>query len=121
WENGLFGYQRVRSALIGHETSLLQQSAYSNLPGTDPTGTNKFSLTVAEAEAMGLESATETDALLQFNTNSAVAFSYNTGAPAATAFSFIAVAEHEISEIMGRDGLVGTQSLLGKGQNPSGF
>src|ERR1700730_9498282 len=44
WENGFFGYQRVRSALIGNETSLLQQTAYANLPRTDPTGQNRFSL-----------------------------------------------------------------------------
>ena len=104
----IFNYAQVLALLQGDENSPAQQLAFGNLPNTDPTGSNNFSLTVAEAEALGLSASTVntlyTNAYgkappvgtVEFNSISS--WTYNT---------FFNAAAHEISEIMGRNANVG--------------
>jgi len=80
--------------------------------GNDPT-TSQFFVTSAEAKALGLTSATSSsvDGYVGFGTLSRTGYSwdYNTSTSpvGANQFDLQAVAQHEISEVMGRIGMEG--------------
>ena len=111
----IFTYAQVLSLLQGDENSSAQQLAFGNLPNTDPTGSNAFSLTVAEAEALGLSSS-QVNSLYQQAygksppsttiTISPLGPSTTPGQPW-TFNDFFSAAAHETSEIMGRNANVG--------------
>jgi hypothetical protein len=78
------------------------------LPQTDPIATSPHSHWVASAEekALGLiPNDTGVDGSVGFS--SRVTWDFTTAPPAKGAYDFISVAEHEISETMGRIALVG--------------
>jgi PEP-CTERM motif len=78
-------------------------SAVAHLPATNPTGMSSFSITEADAQALGLTppSGMGIDGYVGFNT--ALSYDYNTtGSTAAGEYDFVALAEHEMSEVMGR-------------------
>ena len=104
----IFNYAQILNLMHGDENSRVQKLAFGALPNTDPTGSNNFSLSVAEAEALGLSASTVNSlytqvygsappgATVEFNSTSS--WTYN---------EFFNAAAHEISEIMGRVALVG--------------
>jgi hypothetical protein len=107
-------YAQTKSALATDATSADDATAVANLPATDPTGGGNFWLSSAEAKALGLAPAnsTATDGTITFGAGYNYTFDPNNRAVAGE-YDFIGMAEHEISEVMGRFGLLGTTSLNG--------
>jgi hypothetical protein len=110
-----YTYTQVRNALIATAQasgSPDQQAAVAQLPVAEPAGLGQhFVLGTAEAKALGLVNANATplDGAVGFAVtplfggNTPYAWYYGTGTPTASnQYSFIATAEHEITEIMGR-------------------
>lgn len=110
---GVLNYVQVKAALNASATSADDATAYRNLPASDPVaGGGNYWLTTAQAKAMGLLGASSsTDGTITFGSGFNYAFS-PTDRAVSGAYDFIGVAEHEISEVMGRIGLLGT-SLAG--------
>jgi hypothetical protein len=106
-------YRQVRNALINHATSADDQSAISTLPSTNPTG-GSFSMTSSEAKALGLVSPNNlsSDGTFTFGLGFNYTFDPNHRAISGE-YDFIGVAEHEISELMGR--------VYGLNQNSGGY
>jgi hypothetical protein len=105
--SGYYTYNQMRNALIGDAKSSADSTAVNSLPTTDPTGGRSFLMPVAEAKAIGLRSGGGTDGFVGFDRTASWTFD-----PAHRAvsgqFDFIGVAEHEISEVMGRSANLGT-------------
>jgi hypothetical protein len=99
--------------LIAEGTSPIQQSAYATLPGTDPTKGSGVEITTAEAKAVGLlpGSGTDVDGYVGFDSTASWSFS-PTATPMQNAYDFIAVAEHEITEVLGRIAISGGYSVI---------
>ena len=103
-------YASVHSALLGDAgSSSYQAQADSTLGSTDPTNGGNFFVTTAEAKALGLMTGTGLDGAVGLS--SAYSFDYNapTTPVAAGQYDAIGALEHEISEVMGRFGSVGTE------------
>ena len=100
---GTLGYTSTRAVLSSHATSAADASAVASLPTTDPTGGTSFWFSTADAKALGLIAATNTstDGTFTFGTGFSYSFDPNNRAVAGK-IDFIGVAEHELSEIMGR-------------------
>jgi hypothetical protein len=100
---GYFTYSQVRSALVTNNPFLS-----SSLPTTDPTGTNRFLLATAEAKALGLalDDSVTSDGTFTFSNTASYTFNSN-NRQVSGKYDFIGIAEHEISEIMGRIALLG--------------
>jgi hypothetical protein len=96
-------YPQVRSALMKHATSPDDISATKTLPSTNPTGGGNFSMTSGEAKALGLLAANDptSDGTVTFGLGLHYTFDPNNRAVSGE-YDFIGVAEHEISELMGR-------------------
>jgi autotransporter-associated beta strand protein len=104
---GTQGYSDTRTALINDATTATDNTAVASLGATDPTGGGKFLFTSAEAKALNLNpDDMVNDGTFTFGSG----FSYATD-PANRAvpgqFDFVGLATHEISEIMGRIGVLG--------------
>jgi hypothetical protein len=98
-----YNYGQVRTALVNDSKSAADATAVGSLGVADPTGGANFEMANAEAKALKLlaGNAAGLDGSIGFNSNSV--FTFNPGARAvAGAYDFIGVAEHEISEVMGR-------------------
>jgi hypothetical protein len=103
-------YASVHSALLGDAgSSSYQALADSTLRSTDPTNGGKFFVTTAEAKALGQMTGTGLDGAIGLS--SAYSFDYNapTTPVASGQYDAIGALEHEISEVMGRFGSVGTE------------
>jgi hypothetical protein len=104
---GYYGYGQVRNALISDSRSAADQGAVASLPASDPTGGKSELMATSEAKALGLASYNGTDGFVGFDKSSSWTFN-----PASRAvrgeFDFIGVAEHEVSEVMGRMADLGT-------------
>jgi hypothetical protein len=99
-----FSYSEVRSAMLADAKTASDSSANSHdLPASDPTGGGLFALTFPEQKALGLlpGNTAGTDGTFTFGTGNTYTYDPNNRAVAG-AYDFIGVAEHEISEIMGR-------------------
>jgi hypothetical protein len=106
---GTLTYVQVKTLLNDSATSAADVTAYSNLPANDPVaGGGKYWLTLAQAKALGAIPANNpgTDGTITFGSGFTYTFS-PTDRAVAGAYDFIGVAEHEISEVMGRIGLLG--------------
>jgi hypothetical protein len=102
---GSYTYATIRTALIDDAKTLDDVQAVSTLPAADPTGGRSFTLSNAEAKAIGLLSGTATaiDGWVGFSTAVTWTFDPNVrGAPGA--YDFLGTAHHEITEVMGRYG-----------------
>jgi hypothetical protein len=102
---GTFTYAQVRAALAADYSAnndATRMSALANdLPLGDPTGGKNFLIARAEEKALGLLPSDLTrDGTFTFNRNQTYTFDPNNRGTGG--FDFIGVAEHEISEIMGR-------------------
>ena len=106
-------YAAMKSALAADSKSANDATAVANLPATDPTGGGSFIVSTAEAKALGLSSGTGSDGTITLGTGNPYTFDPNNRAVPGD-YDFIGVAEHEISEVMGRIGILG--STLGTGQ-----
>jgi hypothetical protein len=80
----------------------------------DPTGGSTFAMAFAEAKSLGLRAGNDaaTDGIFTYNSLLTYTFDPN-NRMVAGAFDFIGVAEHEISEIMGRIPGLGIASVTG--------
>jgi hypothetical protein len=96
-------YATVRSLLISHATTDDDALAVASLDSSNPTSHGRFYVTRGEAKALGLLSATNTasDGTFTFGLGFSYTFDPNNRAVAG-AYDFIGIAEHEISELMGR-------------------
>jgi hypothetical protein len=100
-------YSGVRNALINDNVlhpSPDGTTSLGNLPATDPTGGSgtRFLLSRAEAKALGvLASDNTTDGTFTFGAGYSYTYDPNNRAVPGM-FDFIGLAEHEITEIMGR-------------------
>ena len=104
---GFLGYAATKASLIADATSADDMTANASL-GADPTGGSGFVFARAEAKALKLIPDDFTsDGTFTFSNSQAYTFDPNNRA-AAGQFDFIGVTEHEISEIMGRVGVLGT-------------
>jgi hypothetical protein len=102
-------YADVKSALVNTAQDSLQQSAYSNLPSTDPTGSNNFALAPAYAAALGLTTGPVSKEIT-FNSS----WYWTTGLTIPYGF-FVGILEHELTEIMGRVSVDGqTENSAGR-------
>ncbi|MBX9655674.1 NF038122 family metalloprotease [bacterium] len=102
------GYNQIHNAMIADEKTSYDVSAVASLPANSPVGSG-FSIARAEAQALGLDSANDplSSGLVTFNLSYSYTFDPNNRAVAGK-YDFIGVAEHEISEIMGRTSGVGS-------------
>ena len=95
-------YATIKSFLTADSKSINDATAIANLPLTDPTGGQNFWLPVAEAKALGaIPNDNNTDGTFTFNSSSSYTYDPQ-NRQVAGEFDFIGVAQHEISEIMGR-------------------
>jgi autotransporter passenger strand-loop-strand repeat protein len=106
---GSYTYTQVRDALIAGGQSSAQLAAYATLPVADvtisepyyPNGSTVY-VAPAEAEALGLISSYNgAVGYVGFSSSNDWSFAQNV-TPSANDYYFVGVAEHEISEIMGR-------------------
>jgi hypothetical protein len=99
---GLFPYAAVKGALAADATSADDSTAVASLPASNPSPSDNYVLAKAEAKALGIISDDPTnDGTFTFGTAHTYTFDPNNRAVSG-AIDFIGVAEHEISEIMGR-------------------
>lgn len=103
---GFFTYGQVKATMAGDAQSAADQTSVANMPATDPTGGAIFTMSNAEGKALGLVAANAPgiDGYVGFNSTAAFTFDPNNRA-VPNQYDFIGVAEHEISEVMGRFGL----------------
>ncbi len=97
------------SGVVTHNYSTVRNALSNNrspgyLPATNPTGGRSISMTTAEAEALNLSTGTRPGSLNgAIGFNSSYQWTFNPNDRAVTnEYDFIGVAEHEISEVMGR-------------------
>jgi hypothetical protein len=120
---GFLNYSQTRSALLAnyaaHPNSTVNQAGAS-LGTTDPTGGGSFIFATAEAKALGLtpDSTSNNDGIFTFGSTLAYTFDPN-HRQVAGEFDFIGVAEHEISEIMGRIPILGSNFGDGSSYDPN--
>jgi hypothetical protein len=106
---GVFSYAQVRTNLINDNTAHPSADGNTSVgPGgsintaIDPSTTGRYFIPRAEGKALGIiPNDLTTDGTFTYNRNLIYAFNPN-NRMVAGAFDFIGVAEHEISEIMGR-------------------
>jgi hypothetical protein len=104
---GDFVYSDINNALRSARTTLADSNSVASLPVSDPTGgTQPWLVATAEAKALGglnisANDPTE-DGDIGFATGTAYTFDPNNRAVSGK-FDFIGVAEHEITEVMGRN------------------
>lgn len=107
-------YSTVRSSLISHATTADDQLAVRTLPTSNPTGRGNFYMTSSEAKALGLVSNTSSvsDGTFTFGLGFDYTFDPSNRAVSGN-YDFIGIAEHELSELMGRVYGLGTVSRNG--------
>ena len=104
-----FKYPQLTNALRAARTTLADSNSVASLPASDPTGgTYSWCVPRAESKALGLFSIsannTNVDGEIGFATDETFTFDPNNRAVPG-AIDFIGVAEHEITEVMGRSTL----------------
>ena len=103
-----YDYATIRDALIADGTSSAQLAAFATLPALDPTGGGTFDIGRAEAKALGLIGANDpaNDGWVGFDATSN--WSYGpTATPGSNQYYLVGSIEHEITEVLGRDSLLG--------------
>ncbi|MDR3403901.1 MAG: NF038122 family metalloprotease [Chthoniobacter sp.] len=111
---GTYSYNQIQNALASKATSANDALAVANLPASDPTGGANFWIPQPEAQVLGLDAANDPSVAGTFTFGAGNAFNYSTTSRAAAGkFDFVGVAEHEISEILGRTSLLGDTSFDG--------
>src|SRR5579883_3087602 len=104
---GPLSYSEVQTTLADNATSGDDNSVVANLPAIDPTGGGHFLLSTAQAKALGISGpSANSDGTVTFGAGWTYTYDPNNRAVSGE-FDFIGVAAHEISEVMGRFGLLG--------------
>ena len=105
-----YSYSQVKAALTSNATTAADNSAVASLPATDPTngGASTFLVPAAEAKALGLLPATNggIDGSVTFGLGNPFTFDSSNRAVSGK-YDFMGVAEHEVSEVLGRGYLLG--------------
>lgn len=103
YDGNSYTYNTIRNALIDNASTPASISATNSLPVVDPTGSNSFAVPNAQAKALGLisGSAIGLDGTFFIGTTNSYTFDSNKRALPGL-FDYLAVAEHEFSELMGR-------------------
>jgi hypothetical protein len=103
---GFFQFAAMKSALISDAKSAADLTSIANLPPTDPTNGATFKLSRANSRALGFMAGNGAglDGSVGFDSTAAFTFDPNNRAVPGKV-DFIGIAEHEISEVMGRFGL----------------
>jgi uncharacterized membrane protein len=96
---GYYSYPQIKSMLTQAATTAADRSAIATLPASAPAGQSRYAITAAQAKALGVVSPTGgVDGSIGFGSNN-----YTFGQSAAPGtYDFVGVAEHEITEVMGR-------------------
>ena len=107
---GYYNYTQIRTALIADKKGPNDTAAVASLPVNDPTAANgafDFVTTRAEGKALGLiASDSAKDGTIKFGAGYSWAFDPANRAVSGQ-YDFIGVVQHEISEVMGRQGVTG--------------
>ena len=107
---GYYNYSQIRTALIADKKGPNDTAAVASLPVNDPTAANgaaDFVTTRAEGKALGLiASDSAKDGTIKFGAGYSWAFDPANRAVSGQ-YDFIGVVQHEISEVMGRQGVTG--------------
>ena len=96
-------YNDIKNALQNLNSSSAQITSAAHLPSSDPNPSKAWQIDSAQAKALGIYSANDTgeDGWVMFNQSATYTFDpYNRAVSGK--YDFIGVAEHEISEVMGR-------------------
>ena len=101
----LGNYAAVKAVLAAHAKSADDATSIAHLPISDPTGGGNFILADAQAKALGVRAANNpnTDGTVTLSYLYLYTFDPNNRAVSGS-YDFIGIAEHEISEVMGRVG-----------------
>jgi len=103
----------VRSTLINDATTASDTTANASLGMVDPTGGGAFLVSRAQGRALGLTAASDGNSDGTFTFGGGFSYTYDPNNRAVVGlYDFIGVAQHEITEIMGRIALLG-QNLTG--------
>ena len=104
---GFFHFGTIKTDLINDAKSASDLISIANLPATDPTNNATFKLSRANSRALGIMpgNGAGLDGSVGFDTTAPYTFDSNHRAVAGR-YDFIGLAEHEISEVMGRFGLI---------------
>jgi len=108
---GYYTYAELTNALWATRTTLADSNALASLPANDPAAGNQWIMSQAEAKALGISTlyglavndSTTSDGDVGFASDVGYNFDPTNRAAVFTNYDFIAVAEHEISEVMGRN------------------
>jgi hypothetical protein len=102
-QQGFYSYSQIRTALQNDARSAVDATAVVNLLSTYPVSGAPFVMSDAEAKALGLRAgnAPGVDGYVGFLNTAQYTFDANNRAVAGE-YDFIGLAEHEISEVMGR-------------------
>jgi len=105
-QTGVYGYATIKNALTLDSKSADDATAVANLPANYPVSNASFVMSDAEAKALGLlsGSATGIDGYIGFDSKASYTFDPNNRAVAGE-YDVTGLAEHEVSEVMGRYGL----------------
>jgi hypothetical protein len=98
-----FTYSEITNALWSHRASAADTNSVASLPATDPTGSDNWIVPLAEARVLGLFDANDPteDGEVGFAANVNYTFDPNNRTVPGR-FDFIGVAQHELSEVLGR-------------------
>ena len=101
-----FTYAQITNALRATRTTLADSNSVASLPATDPESGGHWLVVPAEAKAMGLSGnpndTTTSDGSVGFAADVTYNFNPTNRAADFNSYDFIGVAEHEITEVMGR-------------------
>ena len=112
-----FSYSQMRNAMIAKAQSADASMAMGTLPASDPTGGGSFYMSQAEAKALGLVSGTGIDGWTGFAKGNMWCFDHSTGVPAGQ-YDLYGTVAHEISEVLGRELLIGQSFGAGPVYSP---
>jgi len=103
---GFYSYDQIKSFMQGDARSAQDAVAMAAFAKADPTGGSPFVMANAEAKALGLldGKAPGIDGWIGFSDSTAFSFDPDHRGMAGT-YDFIGVAQHEISEVLGRYGV----------------
>jgi VCBS repeat-containing protein len=110
-------YAALQSALVKNANAIGDTAAAASLPSASPVS-GQFWVSTAEAKALGLAGAsTSVDGYVGFASNANFAYSEASGV-GASQYDFYSVVAHEISEVMGRQVMVGESFAGTTGYEP---
>jgi hypothetical protein len=92
----------LKQAAAANPTDTALVTAAAHLPATSPTGLSNYAITEAEAAALGLIPPTPTSIDGYVGFSSKLSYSLNPASTPAGEYDLVALAEHEMSEVMGR-------------------